>query len=110
MRRGNPRQCANPLSGFDAIEAGHLPIDKDDVVGLVALNGLLDHLDTFLARRRFIHLEGHAGQHARLDFTGLRVVVDDQDASTAKVGRGDTLGLGLALAKIGREPEGAALS
>ena len=32
--------------------------------------------------------EGHAGKHARKDLTGLRIVVDDQDAAAAQIGPG----------------------
>ena len=104
------RQCTNLFAGFDSIEAGHLPIDKDDVVGLVAVGRLLDHLDTFPAGRRFMHHECHACQHARFNLAGLRVVVDDQDASAAKVGPGETPCGGVALCKIGGKPKCASFS
>jgi hypothetical protein len=104
-----PRQGANSFGGFNTIEAGHLPIDKDYIVRLVALSGLLGPFQ-YLLGLTALHLEGHACQHARLDFGRLRVVVNDKYAPTPKLGRGDPLGLTSTPQKRKRQSGGSEVS
>jgi hypothetical protein len=71
------------LPVFYAIEARHLPTMKN-LVWFVAIRGLADQFDAFVPRGSFVHDEGHAGQHAGKHLAGLRIVVNDQDATTTR--------------------------
>ena len=53
------------FTGFDAIEAGHLPVNEYYLVRLATLGALANHLDGFLAGGRLIRDEGHVPQHVR---------------------------------------------
>src|SRR5260370_35343565 len=80
-RGGEIGESTDELAGFDAIEAGHLPIDKYDVVRLIAVGGLAYEFDALLAGGSFVEAQVHAEQHAGDDLAGLGVAFEDADAT-----------------------------
>ena len=91
MRRGSEiGQSENALAGLDAVHAGHLPVDKGDLVAFASVHRLAHHTDRLFARGRLVGDEGHVGQHARQHGTRMRVVVDDEDAPAAQIGLQET--------------------
>src|SRR6478672_4908978 len=109
-RGGEIGQSADEPAGFDAVEAGHLPIDEYDVVGLIAVGGLAYEFDPFLAGGSFVDVKSHGEEHAGEDFACLGVVVDDEDATAAHVRVSGATGYRVTLAEEGGKPEGAAVA
>src|SRR5258708_34380443 len=54
---GEIGESTDEFAGFDAVEAGHLPIDKYDVVRLIAVGALADGFDPLLPPSAFLDLE-----------------------------------------------------
>src|SRR5579864_407105 len=109
-RGGEIGQSADEPAGFDAVEAGHLPIDEYDVVGLIAVGGLAYEFDPFLAGGSFVDVKSHAEEHAEEDFACLGVVVDDEGATATEVRVSGATGYRVTLAEEGGKPEGAAVA
>jgi len=109
-RGGEIGESTDELAGFDAVEAGHLPIDKYDVVRLIAVGGLAYEFDALLAGGSFVDVEGHAEEHAGEDLACLGVVVDDEDATATEVRASGATGHPVTLAEEGGKPEGAAFT
>src|SRR5260370_37745857 len=109
-RGGEIRESTDELAGFDAVEAGHLPIDKYDVVRLIAVGGLAYEFDALLAGGSFVDVEGHAEEHAGEDLAGLGVVVDDEDATATEGRASGATGRPATPAEEGGKPEGAAFT
>ena len=61
----------DPLQGFEAVEAGHVLVERDDVD-----TALLQPVEPVLAARRMHHVEAEPRQ-AAVDQPGQRVVVVD---------------------------------
>ena len=103
-------ESANLTASFDAIDSGHLPVDEDDVVELVACGGLANEFDTFVARGRLIDDEGHAEKHGGENFASLGIVVDDKDATAAKILTRSAPDCAVALTEISGKPESGTFS
>ena len=99
-----------PPAGFQAIDAGHLPIDKGRLERLALATGRGREGQRLLAGGRLGHHKTHLPQHGRLDLQGLRVIVHHQHAAVAQVEFGQQAlhGSRRAHAQPGTEPEPAA--
>ena len=104
------RQSADALSGLNAVDSRHLPIDEGHVVGLIPIKSLFYEFNTFLAGRRLMNVKRHVEQHAGKDFARLRIVVDDEHTAPLKLGTREARGHTVTLAKIRGKPEGTAFS
>src|SRR5215469_9658754 len=105
--RGKLRQGANAFARLDSIEPRHLPVNKDDFVGITTLRRLLDHLNAFFSRWCFISLESHIRKHAGKDFSRLCVVFYDQNVTTTQVAARGSPGNTLTSCKVSSKPESA---
>ena len=104
-RLGFDVQLAQLAGHLHPRNAGHLPIDQQQIEGLVLAGRQHRQHQGFLAVACVGDLEVHVPQQALQDFAGARVVVDHQDPAPAPRGQGAAWGQALTHPHLGGEPE-----
>ena len=102
-------QFANGLCGRDSVHSRHLPVEKDNFVGLARRFSALYLRHRQRAGSDCRYDERHAAQLIRDDFAGVLVVVHHQDTTCAQIRpRQAYPRAGLAALDLGGEPESGA--
>ena len=74
-----------PLRCLHTVKDGHLPVNEDEVIGLVTHMAELDHLYSFLAARSDLGRDPGLLENESGMFACDRIVIDDEDRHLARM-------------------------
>ena len=81
------RRGAQRIDRLHAVQAGHLPVEEGQVIGLAPFVGMFDRGDRLAARRHQVHRHAPAGKDVMDDLARRRIVVGGQHAQPADMRR-----------------------